>query len=89
MTTSAPFRFLRTSLIGSIILGFAAGGHVAGGGSLPEPAILTALCALTILPVAILTRFRLPLPLLAGLLSAHAVATLATALLLARGAPLP
>ena len=70
MTTSAPFRFLRTGLIGSIILGFAAGGHVAGGGELPAPAILTALCALIILPVAILTRTRLSLPVFAGLLGA-------------------
>lgn len=68
--TSAPFRFLRTGLIGSIILGFAAGGHLAGGGNLPAPAILTALCALTILPVAILTRARLSLPVFAGLLGA-------------------
>ncbi len=68
MTTSAPFRFLRTGLIGSIILGFAAGGHLAGGGSLPAPAILTALCALTVLPVAILTRARMSLLVFAGLL---------------------
>ncbi len=70
MTTSAPFRFLRTSLIGSVILGLAAGGHLAGGGTLPAPAILTALCVLTILPVAILTRTRLSLPVFAGLLGA-------------------
>ncbi|MHC6220087.1 hypothetical protein [Arthrobacter sp. MMS24-S77] len=68
--TPAPFRLLRTGLIGSIILGLASGGHLAGGGKLPEPAILMALCALTILPVAILTRFRLPMPLLASLLGA-------------------
>ncbi len=70
MTTSAPFGFLRTSLLGSIILSLAAGGHLAGGGELPAPAILAALCALTILPVAILTRVRLSLPALAGLLGA-------------------
>lgn len=68
MMTSAPFRLMRTALIGSIILGLAAGGHLAGGGNLPTPAILTALCALTILPVAVLTRTRLSLPVLAGLL---------------------
>ncbi|MFK4299790.1 hypothetical protein ABH924_004976 [Arthrobacter sp. GAS37] len=70
MTTRASFRLLRTGLIGSIILGLAAGGHLAGGGRLPEPAILFALCALTVLPVAMLTRFRLSLPVLAGLLGA-------------------
>lgn len=68
--TSAPFRFLRTVLIGSIILGLAAGGHLAGGGNLPAPVVLTALCALTVLPVAILTRARLSLPVLGGLLGA-------------------
>jgi len=70
MMTRAPFRRLRTGVIGSIILGLAAGGHLAGGGRLPEPAILAALCALTVLPVAVLTRFRLSLPVLAGLLGA-------------------
>ncbi|WP_028266468.1 hypothetical protein [Arthrobacter sp. MA-N2] len=70
MKTSAPFRFLRTGLIASIILGLAAGGHLAGGGSLPAPVILMALCALTILPVAVLTRARLSLPVFAGLLGA-------------------
>jgi hypothetical protein len=68
--TSAPFRLLRTGLIGSIILGLAAGGHLAGGGSLPAPAILTALCALTMIPVAVFTRARLSMPVLAGLLGA-------------------
>lgn len=68
--TRASFRSLRTGLIGSIILGFAAGGHLAGGGRLPEPAILAALCALTVLPVAVLTKVRLSMPVLAGLLGA-------------------
>jgi hypothetical protein len=70
MTTRASFRSLRTGLIGSIILGLAAGGHLAGGGSLPEPGILVALCALTVLPVAALTKFRLSMPVLAVLLGA-------------------
>ncbi|WP_221451136.1 hypothetical protein [Arthrobacter sp. AZCC_0090] len=68
--TSAPFRLLRTALVGSIILGLAVGAHLAGGGKLPEPAILAALCALTILPVAVLTHSRLSLPVFAGLLGA-------------------
>ncbi|MEV8146678.1 hypothetical protein AB0O52_00845 [Arthrobacter sp. NPDC080073] len=70
MTTRASFRILRTAVIGSLILGLAAGGHLAGGGRLPEPAILAALCALTVLPVAVLTRFRLSMPVLTALLGA-------------------
>ena len=70
MTTRASFRVFRTGLIGSSILGLAAGGHLSGGGRLPEPAILVALCALTVLPVSVLTKFRLSMPVLAGLLGA-------------------
>ncbi|MCI0141071.1 hypothetical protein KNN17_05695 [Arthrobacter bambusae] len=70
MTTRASFRILRTGVIGSLILGLAAGGHLAGGGRLPEPAILAALCALTVLPVAVFTRFRLSMPVLAAILGA-------------------
>jgi hypothetical protein len=64
----ASFRLFRSGLIGSVVLGLAAGGHLAGGGQLPEPAILAALCAVTMVPVAALTRFRLALPVLIGLL---------------------
>ncbi|WP_426301289.1 hypothetical protein [Arthrobacter sp. R-11] len=70
MTTRASFRLLRTGTIASIILGLAAGGHLAGGGVLPEPAILLGLCALTVLPVSVATKFHLSFPLLAGLLGA-------------------
>jgi hypothetical protein len=70
MMPRASFRLFRTGLIGSIVLGFAAGGHLAGGGLLPQPAILAALCALTMVPVAALTRFRLSFPVLTGLLGA-------------------
>jgi hypothetical protein len=66
--TRASFRLFRTGLIGSIIVALAAGGHLAGGGRLPEPAIVTALCAVGMIPVAVLTRFRLSFPALAGLL---------------------
>jgi hypothetical protein len=64
----ASFRLFRSGLIGSIVLGLAAGGHLAGGGQLPMPAILAALCAVTMVPVAALTRFKLSLPVLIGLL---------------------
>lgn len=70
MTTRASFRLFRTGLIGSIVLGLASGGHLAGGGSLPQPAILAALFAVTMIPVAALTRFRLSLPILVALLGA-------------------
>ena len=70
MTTRASFRVFRSGLIGSIILGLAAGGHLAGGGRLPHPAILAALCAVAVVPVAALTRFRLSFPVLAGLIGA-------------------
>lgn len=68
--TRASFRLFRTGLIGSVIVALAAGGHLAGGGRLPDPAILTALCAVAMVPVAVLTRFRLSFPVLAGLLGA-------------------
>ncbi|GIU56404.1 hypothetical protein [Arthrobacter sp. NicSoilC12] len=66
--TRASFRLFRTGLIGSTIVALAAGGHLAGGGRLPEPAIVTALCAVAMVPGAVLTRFRLSFPALAGLL---------------------
>ncbi|MFE4226301.1 hypothetical protein ACFRJ8_00260 [Arthrobacter sp. NPDC056886] len=68
--TRASFRLFRTGLIGALIVALAAGGHLAGGGRLPEPAIVTALCAVAMVPVAVLTRFRLNFPALAGLLGA-------------------
>ncbi len=70
MMTRASFRLLRTGTIAALILGLAAGGHLAGGGLLPEPAILLRLCALTVLPVTVATKFRLSFPALAGLLGA-------------------
>ena len=68
--TRASFRLFRTCLIGSVIVALAAGGHLAGGGRLPHPVILTALCAVAMVPTAFLTRFRLSFPVLAGLLGA-------------------
>jgi hypothetical protein len=70
MLPRASFRLFRTALIGSIIIGFSAGGHLAAGGQLPAPAILAALCAVAMIPVAALTRFRLTFPALTGLLGA-------------------
>ncbi|KRE53405.1 hypothetical protein ASG92_07740 [Arthrobacter sp. Soil736] len=70
MLPRASFRLFRTALIGSIVIGFSAGGHLAAGGQLPAPAILAALCAVAMIPVAALTRFRLTFPALTGLLGA-------------------
>ncbi|MDQ1056688.1 hypothetical protein QFZ23_000589 [Arthrobacter globiformis] len=70
MMPRASFRLFRTGLIGSLVIGFAAGGHLAGGGELPAAAILAALFAVTLVPVAALTRFRLSFPALVGLLGA-------------------
>jgi len=66
----ASYRLFRSGLIGSILLGLAAGGHLAGGGQLPAPAILAALCAVTMVPVSALARFRLSFPVLAALIGA-------------------
>jgi hypothetical protein len=70
MAVRASFRLFRTGLISSTIVGLAAGGHLAGGGTLPAPAILAAVCALTVLSVAVLTKIRLSLPVLTVLLGA-------------------
>jgi hypothetical protein len=70
MMPRASFRLFRTGLIGSLVIGLAAGGHLAGGGELPTAAILAALSAVTLVPVAALTRFRLSFPALIGLLGA-------------------
>lgn len=70
MMPRASFRLLRTGLIVSIIVGLAAGGHLAAGGTLPEPAVLFAVCALAVLPVSVLSRYRLSFPVLVGVLGA-------------------
>lgn len=70
MMPRASFRLFRAGLIGSVVLGLAAGGHLAGGGQLPALSVLAALCAVTMVPVAALTRFRLSFPVLTGLISA-------------------
>lgn len=70
MMPRASFRLFRTGLIGSVVLGLAAGGHLAGGGQLPTLSVLAALCGVTMIPVAALTRFPLSFPILTGLVGA-------------------
>lgn len=55
----APFRLLRTTVVGTTILGLAAGAHLLAGGTLPAPAIMTAILALHILCSTVATKFRL------------------------------
>ena len=70
MMPRASFRLFRTGLIGSVVLGLAVGGHLAGGGQLPALSVLAALCGVTMMPVAALTRSRLSFPVLTGLVGA-------------------
>ncbi|WP_185982460.1 hypothetical protein [Arthrobacter sp. KBS0703] len=49
MDPRASFRLFRTGLIGSVVFGLAAGGHLAGGGQLPALSVLAALCAVCLL----------------------------------------
>jgi hypothetical protein len=71
--TAVPFRLLRVGLFGSAILGLAAEAHLIAGGRLPSPTVMVALAALTLVPVAFLTRWKLSFPLLAALLGAGQV----------------
>jgi len=65
----APFRLLRTVLVGATILGLAAGAHVAAGGVLPAPFIMAALMALHMLCSTAVTKFRLGLPAMLAVLA--------------------
>ena len=64
----APFRLLRTTVMGATILGLAAAAHVVAGGTLPAPAIMAALLALHILFTTVATKFKLTLPVMMALL---------------------
>lgn len=65
----APFRLLRTTLVGATILGLAAAAHVIAGGVLPSPLIMAALMALHMLCSTVATKFRLGLPAMLALLA--------------------
>lgn len=69
----APFRLLRTSLVGATILGLAAGAHLLGGGTLPAPGIMVGILALHVLCSTIVTKFKLSLPAMAGLLGSSQI----------------
>ena len=65
----APFRLLRTTVVGATVMGLAAGAHLFAGGTLPAAPIMAALLALHILGTTAATQFRLALPAMAGLLA--------------------
>ena len=66
----APFRFPRAVTFTAAMFALAAGAHVMAGGSLPEPAIVAGLVALTLAPMMILAKIRITAPVLAVLLGA-------------------
>lgn len=73
LSTHAPFRLLRTTVVAATILGLAAGAHVVAGGTLPAPAIMAALMSLHILCSTVATKFKLGLPAMTGLLATSQV----------------
>ncbi|WP_449374526.1 hypothetical protein [Arthrobacter psychrolactophilus] len=71
--TPAPFRLLRTTLVGSSVLGLAAGAHVLAGGTLPVWPIMLAILALHIMCSTIVTKFQLTLPVMLALLGSSQI----------------
>ncbi len=67
-------RLLRASVITVVIIALSSLAHVTGGGSLPEPAIVVGLAALTMLAVTMAAKRTLPLPALTLILGAAQVA---------------
>jgi len=67
---NAPFRFPRAVAFTAAMFALAAGAHVLAGGVLPQPAIVTGLVALVLLPVMILAKTRVSAPATAFLLTA-------------------
>lgn len=70
MSANAPLRFLRTCVITAAVLGLAAGAHAAAGGHLPRAAVMALLAVLVTAPVMALSRYRLSLPAIGGILAA-------------------
>lgn len=69
----APFRLLRTWLVGATIIGLAAGAHLLGGGTLPAPGIMVGILALHMLCSTVATKFKLSIPAMAGLLGSSQI----------------
>jgi hypothetical protein len=69
-----PSRLFRTAAVTCALISLAAGAHLMAGGALPAPMITMAIVALTALPVMVLSRIRMSLPLMAGLMAASQLA---------------
>ena len=69
MHRRAPLRFLRASLISTATLVLAAVAHTAAGGHLPATPVLVLLAVLSLAPVMLLSRYRLGLAAMAGILA--------------------
>lgn len=69
MHRRAPLRLLRACLISAATLGLAAAAHTAAGGHLPEAPVLVLLAVLSLAPVMLLSRYRLGLAAMAGILA--------------------
>lgn len=65
---SAPFRFSRAVAFTAAMFALAAGAHVLAGGLLPQPAILAGIVALVLAPVTMLSKTKINVPAMIGLL---------------------
>lgn len=68
--TATHARVLRAAATAVVIFSLATGAHLAGGAALPNPLILGTLAVATLLTVTILSRRKLPLPAVLGVLGA-------------------
>jgi hypothetical protein len=69
-----PSRLARTGIVSGVLFSLAAAAHLMPGGRLPQPMIALALFAFTAIPVMLLSRLKLSLPILAALMAASQLA---------------
>jgi hypothetical protein len=69
MRVDAAVRLFRSVLVTACVVSLAAGAHVAGGGVLPDLALVAALTVLTLVPVTLVSGRRLSLPVFGGVLA--------------------
>ncbi|RKO21789.1 hypothetical protein D7Z96_15095 [Pseudarthrobacter phenanthrenivorans] len=67
--TSGLWQFLRAGVVTALVVGIAAAAHQGAGGHLPPVAVMAMLTAVVMAPVTALSRRRLSLPILAGILA--------------------